>query len=176
MKNFMSFYLDWIFQRVSFMKGRLCFLSNNGDMQKISSCRVTILMTTQNCRETIIIEQGTFSETRMSFFFHMLFSRICLCGCVCLFCFFWLYPWHMKVPSPESKSTPQQWQHQILNLLSYQGTPACIYVCCRYIYIHILEVYTHTYIYIGDFPWCTASFCCAASCPRLTYTHTLFLI
>ena len=38
------------------------------------------------------------------------------------FFFFWLYPQHAKVPRPGTEPAPQQWQHQILNPLSHQGT------------------------------------------------------
>ena len=38
--------------------------------------------------------------------------------------FFWPHPWHAQVPRPEIKPPPQQWQCQVLNLLSHQGTPA----------------------------------------------------
>ena len=43
--------------------------------------------------------------------------------------FFCLCPWHVEIPGPGIKTTPQQWpkpqqwQFQILNLLSHQGTP-----------------------------------------------------
>ena len=38
------------------------------------------------------------------------------------FFFFWLYPQHTKVPGPGIRPMPQQWQCQILNPLSHQGT------------------------------------------------------
>ena len=43
--------------------------------------------------------------------------------------FFWPHPWHVEILGPEIKPMPQQWsslhqwQWQILNLLSHQGTP-----------------------------------------------------
>ena len=41
------------------------------------------------------------------------------------FFFFWLHPQYAEVPRPGIKPTPQWWQHQILNLVSHQGTPHC---------------------------------------------------
>lgn len=43
--------------------------------------------------------------------------------------FFWLCPWHKEAsrpgiePVPQQRPEPQQWKDQILNLLSYPGTP-----------------------------------------------------
>ena len=37
--------------------------------------------------------------------------------------FFWPYPCHVEVPRVGIKPKLQQWQHQILNPLSHQGTP-----------------------------------------------------
>ena len=36
---------------------------------------------------------------------------------------FWLHP-QQEVHGPELKPKPHQWQHQFLNPLSHQGTPA----------------------------------------------------
>ena len=43
--------------------------------------------------------------------------------------FFWPHLWHVELPgpgikpTPKQQSKPQQWHHQILNLLNHQGTP-----------------------------------------------------
>ena len=39
------------------------------------------------------------------------------------FFFFWPHLWHADIPRPRIKPVPQQWQHQILNLLCHQGIP-----------------------------------------------------
>lgn len=62
-----------------------------------------------------------------NFLFSPLFS---LALTLALFFFFWSYPSHTEVPLPGIESVPQQWPEpqqwecQILNPLSYQGTPS----------------------------------------------------
>ena len=47
-----------------------------------------------------------------------------------IYLFYWLCPWHVEVPRPRIKPSPQhwpepqQWQCRILNLLSHRGAPS----------------------------------------------------
>ena len=48
---------------------------------------------------------------------------LCFCSNVILSFFGCTHPQHAEVPRLGIEPEPQQWQHQILNLLSHQGTP-----------------------------------------------------
>lgn len=43
--------------------------------------------------------------------------------CLFLWGSFWPCLWHAEVPGPGMEPEPQQWKHQVLNLLSHLGTP-----------------------------------------------------
>ena len=57
-------------------------------------------------------------HTYFTYIFHMHFIYIYFS-----YIYFGCGPRHEEVPRPGTEPSPQQWQHQILNLLSHQGTP-----------------------------------------------------
>ena len=52
---------------------------------------------------------------------------------------FWLCPWYAEVPKPGIKPAPQQWQCQILNLLSHEGSPVASFFMASpaYLFFHV---------------------------------------
>ena len=50
-----------------------------------------------------------------------------ICSFLGFICF-WPHPQHVEVPRPGIESTPQHWQHQILNWLNHQRNPAVFFL------------------------------------------------
>ena len=86
---------------------------------------------------------------------------------------FWPHLWHMEIPRPgiqpalQQWPELQQWQHQILNLLSHQGTPWLKHIKKIFNYswftmfsqfmlyskVKVTQLYTHAHThYIHSFP------------------------
>ena len=64
-----------------------------------------------------------------------------------LMLFFFPYLWHEEAPGPGIESMPQQWQYQMFNPPSDQGTPypCCFDYCSFVIYFEIWWCYTSNF-------------------------------
>lgn len=68
----------------------------------------------------------------------MCLFAICISTLIFFFLFFWLYPWHVKVPGLGMEPTPQQrpellqWKCQFLNPLSRKRTPISTLLNCLF--------------------------------------------